>query len=81
MPTHCLICNSTAVMSQDTAKAISLFIGTLDGFLRGVRHARAQPLPDSETDSPLGQVMKLVINSLPAAVSVWADSTEFIKDV
>lgn len=82
MSTHCLICNSSAVMSKDTANALSLLIGTLDGFLRGVRHARALPLtPGSDTDSPLGQVMNLVINSLPAAVSGWADSTEFIKDV
>lgn len=82
MPTHCLICNSTAVMSKDAAKAIALLIGTLNGFLRGVRQARAQtPRTASEPDSPLEQALNLMIDGLSGAVSGSADSTEFIKDV
>lgn len=37
MTIRCLICNSSAVLSQQEAQTIALLIGALEGFLKGVQ--------------------------------------------
>jgi len=81
MSIHCLICNSSAVMSKDAAKAIALLICTLNGFLRAAQQAHSPGQAGAPADSPIEQAFNLMIDGVSGAVSSWANSTAFIKDV
>ena len=81
MSINCLICNSSAVMSKDAAKAIALLICTLNGFLCATRQARSPGQTEAPTESPIEQAFNLMVDGVSGAVSSWANSTTFIKDV
>lgn len=81
MSTHCLICDSTAVISKDAAKAIALLICTLNGFLRAAQQpCHSQPKPPM-CDSPVEQAFNLMLDGVAGAVNSWTDSQAFIRDV
>lgn len=77
MVTRCLICNSSAVMSKDAAKAIALLIGTLDGFLQGLQQSKAQP----DMGSPLELAFDRMLDGLSHASAHWERSSDFARDV
>lgn len=84
MATHCLICNSSVVLSKDAAIAIARLIGTLDGFLRGIQQAAAKPQTagsDPHSESPLERAFDLMLDGIAGAVSNWPDTSGFIHDV
>ncbi|MDH0894869.1 MULTISPECIES: hypothetical protein [unclassified Pseudomonas] len=77
MVIRCLICNSSAVMSKDAAKAIALLIGTLDGFLQGLQQSKSQP----DIGSPLEQAFDRMLDGLSHASAHWEKSSDFARDV
>lgn len=80
MTTRCLICNSSAVLSKEAARAIALLICTLNGLLRAAQKARAQPVPE-QADSPIEQAFSVMLDGISGAVNGWEDSQAFIRDV
>ena len=83
MSSRCLICNSSAVMSKDAAKAIALLICTLNGFIRAAQQARApgQARDAQEPCNPMEYAFSLMIDGVAGAVTSWRDSQAFIHDV
>ena len=45
MPTPCLICNSSVVLSKEAAQVIESLIGSLDAFLGGIQSPTEQGSP------------------------------------
>lgn len=80
MTTRCLICNSSAVMSKEAARAIALLICTLNGLVRATQTARAQP-PLAPADSPIEHAFSVMLDGVSGAVNSWEDSQAFIRDV
>lgn len=82
MTTPCLICNSSAVLSQEAVKAITLLLCTLSGFLRVAQRARIPDQPEfRETHSPIEQLLTLLIDGVASATSDWTDNQALLLDV
>ncbi|ASD19943.1 TPA: hypothetical protein ACKPYC_005570 [Pseudomonas aeruginosa] len=78
MTIRCLICNSSAVLSQQEAQTIALLIGALEGFLKGVQS------PDIASGhtvaSPLGHTLRIIAEGISGVESNWADVQGFIRE-
>lgn len=78
MTIRCLICNSSAVLSQQEARTIALLIGALEGFLKGVQS------PDIASGhtvaSPLGHTLRIIAEGISGVESNWADVQGFIRE-
>lgn len=82
MTTPCLICNSSAVLSQEAAKALTLMVCTLNGFLSVAQRAH---MPDQvelgETQSPIERAMTLLVEGVASATSDWTENQALLLDV
>ena len=82
MTTPCLICNSSAVLSQEAAKAITLLLCTLNGFLSVAQRARMPDQPElGEYQSPVEQALTLLIDGIVSATSDWTENQALLLDV
>lgn len=78
MSHHCLICESSAALNQETAKAIVLVVAALDGFVRGWH----EPQPSRDTsDVPLGSALLHVSRAVSSAVAACSGHVAFAQDL
>lgn len=72
MPTPCLICNSSVVLSKEAAQVIANLIGCLDAFLRGIQPPTE---PGGHTQlgqrGPLEQAFNRMLQGLSAVNTSW----------
>lgn len=82
MPTPCLICNSSVVLSKEAAQVIASLIGSLDAFLRSIQ-PQTEPVAPTQLGqrSPLEQAFNRMLQGLSAVHTSWLDIHAFIKDV
>lgn len=82
MSTRCLICNSSAVVSTETVRAVVLLISTLHGFLQVARQLQPQSTDAPPGDSTgLGQVLALITNGVKKSTQEWSESQSFLQDM
>lgn len=82
MPTPCLICNSSVVLSKEAAQVIASLIGSLDAFLRGIQSPTEPSAPTQLGQrGPLEQAFNRMLEGLSAVHTSWPDTHAFIKDV
>ena len=80
MAQHCLICDSTAVMSKDVATSVVILVGTLESFLLGATQVQA-PLPQNEQHSSLAQLLTRISEGVFRATSGHIATQAFANDV
>ncbi|PYC29609.1 hypothetical protein DMO17_02625 [Aquipseudomonas alcaligenes] len=81
MPIHCLICNSSAVISKDAAKAIIQLICALNGIVLRAQQASLAKQAGHETEAPFERVMNMMVEGVCAAASSCVASAELVNDV
>lgn len=82
MPTPCLICNSSVVLTKDAAQVIASLIGSLDAFLKGIQSPTEPGAPAQVNQrSPLEQAFNCMLQGMSAVHTSWPDTHAFIKDV
>ena len=84
MTPRCLICDSKVVLSKEVANAAVMLVGTIDSFLLGVSHARAQGLetaPEIRQESLLMQLLDLIGEGISKATSGYTATMAFARDV
>lgn len=82
MPTRCLICESSAVVSAEAVRAIVLIISALHGFLRATRQLHPHPTNTSPDDSVgMEQVFTLITNGVKESTQKWAENQAFLQDI
>lgn len=81
MPTSCLICNSSVVLSKDAAQVIATLIGSLDAFLKGIQPTNPDALAQRDQRGPLEYAFNRMLAGMSAVHTSWPDTYAFIKDV
>ena len=79
MNPHCLICESSAVLSQDSAKAIVQFFTVLNSFAR-----EWQTTPSTKsmhTVEPMAWFLLNMTAAVASATSAFSASDRFIQDM
>lgn len=75
---HCLICESSAVLDQQTAKAIVQLVAALNGLVWGWY----EPQPSRDTsDVPLGSALLHVGRAVSSAVAACSGHAAFVQDL
>lgn len=72
MNRRCLICESSAVLTQDAAKGLALLVGLLNGAIKG-----AQPLHEGSSHSILLSKLAAVAPAYPEALKAAEDVARF----
>ncbi len=82
MPTPCLICNSSVVLSKEAAQVIASLISSLNAFLRGIQPP-TEPVAITQLGqrSPLEEAFNHMLQGMSAVHTSWPDTHAFIKDV
>jgi hypothetical protein len=82
MPIHCLICESSIVISKETATSLALFIGTLNGFMRAAQQTRAPAQKgDGDVGHPIEHTVNQIIDGVAGAAASWASTLAFNRDI
>lgn len=79
MNPHCFICESSAVLSQDSAKAIAQFFTVLNSFAR-----ERQTTPSTKsmhTVEPMAWFLQNMTTAVASATSAFSASNRFIQDM
>lgn len=80
MAQHCLICDSTAVVSKDVTTSVVMLIGTLESFLLGATQVQV-PLPQNEQHSSLVQMLTRISEGVSRTTSGHIATQAFATDV
>lgn len=76
---ECLICNSSAVLTRDAAKAIARMLGIAESFIKGAR--RVAVSANSADTQPLVQGVDLLIGGASAITADWEGIDIWIQDM
>ncbi|NMY33527.1 hypothetical protein HBR94_18660 [Pseudomonas sp. WS 5412] len=79
MNAHCLICESSAVLSQDSAKAIVQFFTALNSFAR--EWQTTLPTKSMHTVEPMAWFLLNMTAAVASATSAFSASDRFIQDM
>lgn len=80
MNPHCLICESSAILSQDNAKAVVQLLAVLNGLARDWQSSQT-PASGQNADEPMVEMLKLVTGAVASATSALRASDAFIQDM
>lgn len=84
MTTPCLICDSSAVLTQDASNALIHLAYALNGFMRGALQAQRHDLETHTRnlrETPLAQLLHLLAEGTAAALADSRESQSFAQDV
>ena len=76
---ECLICNSSAVLTRDTASAIARMLGIAESFIKGAQ--RVGVSASSASTPPLAQGVDMLIGGASAITSDWEGINIWIQDM
>jgi len=79
MSHQCLICESTAVINQNTARTITLFVAALNGFVRGWQ--THQPLAARDNEDPVAWFLQHLSGVVSSAAAEWSTHAAFVQDM
>jgi hypothetical protein len=80
MNPHCLICESSAVLTQDNAKAIVQLMTVLNGVAREWQTPQS-PACGAHAEEPMAWFLKHVTGAVASAASALRASDAFIQDM
>lgn len=76
---ECLICNSSAVLTRDAARAIARVLGITESFIKGAQQAAINASPSAS--QPLAQVLNMITSGTSAVSSDWEGIDTWIQDM
>lgn len=68
MTTHCLVCDSTAVIPKDAAKAMAILVSIINGAIQGATSA-SLPTPTADAVGPHGRALSQLLAVIRAGLS------------
>lgn len=80
MNPHCLICESSAILSQDDAKAVVQLLAVLNGLAREWQKSQP-PASGLNAEEPMVGILKQVTGAVASAASALRASDAFIQDM